>query len=129
MANGEPPISFRQLQTEKLRQQFRSDVDQLLNSFVETRKKFRGDVPPLLLLSLPEDEQHQAWQKEEKSHRERINKIIRTWIVSGEWPEIAARDEFWLATRFEHGHWLAICLLTPDEDGVSRYVPRYADSV
>jgi len=51
------------------------------------------------------------------------------WIGADAWPKVRTTERYWLACRFEHAGWLALCLLVPEPDGRSRYLPIRAGAL
>jgi hypothetical protein len=121
----QPPQSFRQQRTEEMRRRFHADIAALHATFEKARGRFSCDVPPLLLAGCPDHEIVDTFRRAELEIRNRIDTLIRHWLDSGEWGEIAASEEYWIAERFRHAAWLSYCLISPDRDGHRRYLPTY----
>jgi hypothetical protein len=122
----EPPSTFRQRENEEIRRRFLADIQSLRGDISEQVSRFQNVVPPLLLrANLPKKEREAACQRAEQESRARVDAVIRGWLSDGTFSGLRASDEFWLAARFEHADWLASCILTPDRDGVRRYIPTY----
>jgi len=120
-----PPSTFRKRRNEEMRRRFQADIDELLGGLSAQLNRFENVVPPLLLSNVPREEMPATNQRAELECRDRIDAAIRHWLVHKEFSPLRASDEFWLAARFEHAYWLAWCILTPDRDGVRRYIPTY----